>query len=211
MQSPCLRALAFPLCLCLAACASDPDDPAPAELGTDSSSTGAVEPGPDASSTGAVMASTGDEHVDGSDSSTGDAPQLVPVDIDRAWIERIEGPWEGPVETPYITIPQFPLDFAWQADGRLHANVSDGMETSFDFDFAHDGEHWIFTERGALPGGMVQSYALYPVAIDGDRVRWVYLDEPELLVVELEVDAEEFRMEVTVRGVTHASMAHTRG
>lgn len=210
MHSMPLRALTLPLCLALVACAPEPDDPTPADSNADSSSTGSA-----GASTGAAPADetaneTTDEPADETaDPSTGDDEPLVPIDLDRAWIERMEGQWNGPVETPYIDIPEFPLDFAWQPDGSLHSFLTDGEETSFAFTFADDGEHWIFTERGELPGGMIQSYTLHPVAIDGDLVRWVYLEDPELLVVDLEVTAEQFRMEVTVRGVQHASFAHT--
>ncbi|MEM9454125.1 MAG: hypothetical protein AAGF11_08090 [Myxococcota bacterium] len=217
MYSMSLRAVALPLLLSLVACGSESDDPNPADSNANSSSTGsAVSTGtaPADETTDEPADETTDEPADetangSADSSTGDDEPLVPIDLDRAWIERMEGQWNGPVQTPYINIPEFPLDFAWQPDGSLYSFITDGEETSFAFTFADDGERWTFTERGELPGGMIQSYTLHPVAIDGDLVRWVYLDEPERLVVDLEVTEEQFRMNVTVRGVQHASFAHT--
>lgn len=188
--------------LATSACAHDSDGTEP--LAPPSGSTGAVADS-DGASEGTDPDSTGS--ASGSSGEVGPTP----VALERAWVESIEGPWLGPVsDTPAGDIPQFFLDFTWQDDGSLHALADDGEGSSFEFRFVEAGDSWTFDETGSLPGGLVQSHTMVPVQVEGNRVRWVSVDAPGVLEVELEVDEQRFQMDVSVLGMSHAAFDLTR-
>lgn len=140
-----------------------------------------------------------------SETSGGDSPVAV-VELDHAWLDALAGAWVGPVDpTPFGKIPGFPLHFAWQPDGSLHARTDNPGGGYFDFRFYQEDDTWVFREEGQLPGGLTQSYVLHPVQREGDRVRFVTLDAPEFLAVELDVTASHLTMAVTLVGIEHAT------
>lgn len=182
-------ALLMPLVLTLAvpACAHD-DDPALDDMDAGTTETGA------------------DEGTPMPDLPAEEAPEAIT--LDRTVIEAIEGSWSGGVDpSPAGPIPFFPLAFAWDQDGSLHAHTDfPGTDGYFDFRFVEvETDRWQLVEEGKLPGGPTQTYALDPVSHEGDTTRWVYLEDPEYLAVELTVTAEALVLDSWVRGEHHAT------
>ncbi|MBV1861115.1 MAG: hypothetical protein KUG77_22045 [Nannocystaceae bacterium] len=150
-----------------------------------------------------------DAGADTSSSSGGAATQ--PIELDRGWVEGLEGAWLGPVSgTPLGDLPQFYWEFAWTKDDVLLGVADSGMGFRFEFEFAqHDGQ-WTLLETGTLPGDMTQSYELHPVARDGDLVRFEVLDQPGYLRVDILPGEGSFEMAVFVHGEAHGTfdLAH---
>ncbi|MEM7154133.1 MAG: hypothetical protein AAF799_14885 [Myxococcota bacterium] len=203
MHSTLLRAAVISGLLLPLGCA---DDPAP-ENSVDASgdtaaqppaSSGDVEPGSTSDADPSADATAGAD-------STGGNNDNEPIELSTEWLDQVAGAWLGPVEdTPIGLIPQFFLEFAWEADGSLHAFVDDGKGSSFDFRFLQEDGQWVFFEEGTLPGGLVQAHTLHPVWQEGSRVRFVTLPMPGYLVVEIDVDDQNFEMDVSVLGNDHA-------
>ena len=195
--------------LLVAGCADSPSTPAAGTTTDAPGSSGApAESSSSSTSAGGESVSSGDA-VEGS-SSTG-TEALEPIDLDRAWVERVAGPWLGPVTgTPMGDLPQFFLDFAWNDDDALVAVADNGKGFRLEFTFSERGGQWIFTELGELPGGLVQTYDLHPVEREGDRVRFEVLEQPGYLAVEIEPSDTAFEMVVQVRGNGHGTFSMAR-
>lgn len=188
-------------------CADSPSTPARGATTDTPGSTGARSEV--STSTSAEDGSSGQVVADGSSSARSDAPE--PIDLDRAWVERVAGPWLGPVRgTPLGDLPQFFLDFAWNDDDALVAVADNGKGFRLEFTFSERDGQWVFTELGELPGGLVQTYDLHPVERDGDRVRFEVLEQPGYLSVEIEPTDRAFEMAVKVRGNGHGTFSLTR-
>lgn len=197
--------------LLLVACADSPSTPAAGSTTDAPGSTAAPEESGTSTSPedGSSSGTTRGEVADGS-SSTGTEP-LEPIALDRAWVDRIAGPWLGPVTgTPMGDIPQFFLDFAWNDGEELVAVADNGRGFRLEFTFSERDGQWIFTELGELPGGLVQTYDLHPVEREGDRVRFEVLEQPGYLSVEIEATDGEFEMAVQVRGNGHGTFSMAR-
>lgn len=140
-----------------------------------------------------------------------DTPEAIT--LERSTLEAIEGSWSGPVDpSPTGPIPFFPLNFAWEQDGSLHARTDfPGSDGYFDFRFVEvEDDRWQLIEEGKLPGGLVQTYTLDPVSQEGDITRWVYLEDPEYLAVDLTVTADTLVLDSWVRGEVHATFDLSR-
>ncbi len=143
---------------------------------------------------------------EGSTSTGEDSPEPIPVD--RAQIDRYAGAWSGPVTmTPWGTIEEFPVDFAWDGDAALASETpipeTDGY---FRFTFVQgEGDMWSLVEEGKLPGGPTQTYTLDPVEIDGDTSLWVYLEDPDFLSIEITVSDTELVFDTRLKGQSHAT------
>ena len=167
---------------------------------TDSSST--------ASSTDASTSEEGSTSTTGEEGSTSTTGGLEALPVDRSLIDRYAGAWSGPVTmTPWGEIPYFPVDLVWEGEDLLASETlipdTDGY---FRFRFVHEGsDMWSLVEEGKIPGGPTQSYTLHPVEIDGDTSRWVYLDEPDFLALQLTVSDAELVMETYLHGAPHAT------
>ncbi len=193
------------------ACADSPSTPAAGSTSDTPGSTGAAaESSSTTSPEGASSSSTTSGGAAEGSSSTG-ADALEPIELDRVWVERIEGPWLGPVTgTPMGDIPQFFLDFAWNDGDALVAVADNGRGFRLEFSFAERDGQWIFTELGELPGGFLQTYDLHPVERTGDRVRFEVLEQPGYLSVEIEATDDAFEMAVQVRGNGHGTFSMAR-
>lgn len=185
----------------LPACADNSGGESGQHADSTDSQDGAEETETDESSGGEDASTDGE-----TDGETG-GEQLEPIEIPRAWVERLEGSWSGPVDpTPIGAIQFFPLDFSWDVDGSLHAFTEfPGGDGSFDFRFRAEEGTWVFFEEGQLPGGMVQAYPLHPIDLEGDAVTWVFLEDPALLEVVTTVSDASFLMDVRVRESHHAT------
>lgn len=154
--------------------------------------------------------STQTETGDETSTETG-GEELVAIVLDAAWVESLAGGWSGPVDpTPAGPVPLFPLSFAWEADGSLHAHTDSPGGGYFDFRLYEADGTWVFDEEGVLPGGLTQSYVLHPIARDGDWVRFVTLDAPSFLIVDIGVTADALTMLVQVMGIEHAAFSLER-
>lgn len=197
--------------LLFVACADSPSTPAAGSTTDTPGSTGATaESGSTTSPEDASSSSSSSGGVAEGSSSTG-TETLEPIELDRAWVERIAGPWLGPVAgTPMGDIPQFFLDFAWSDGDALVAVADNGKGFRLEFTFSERDGQWVFTELGELPGGLVQTYDLHPVEREGDRVRFEVLEQPGYLSVEVEATADAFEMAVQVRGNGHGTFSMAR-
>jgi hypothetical protein len=190
-------ALLAPALLSLALACAVPGDP-PTDSNAEGTGAG------DESSTQAE--DTGDE----TSSETG-GEALEVIVLDTAWVESLAGGWSGPVDpTPTGPVPFFPLSFAWEDDGSLHAHTDNPGGGYFDFRLYQADGTWVFDEEGVLPGGLTQSYVLHPIARDGDWVRFVTLDAPSFLIVDIGVTGSELTMLVQVMGIEHAAFSLER-
>ncbi|MCR9164503.1 MAG: hypothetical protein ACE37F_07390 [Nannocystaceae bacterium] len=207
--------LAVSLLLC--GCAESTSTPSSGSTSDTPGSTGLPD-SPDPSDSMATSSSTEPATAEGSStteagdggSSTGPAaPQ--PIELDRAWVEGVEGPWLGPVTgTPIGDLPEFFLDFGWTEEDALVAVADNGKGFRLEFTFSQRDGQWIFTELGELPGGFVQTQDLHPVQRDGDRVRFEVIDQPGYLSVEIEPTQTSFEMAVVVRGSDHGRFSLAR-
>lgn len=132
-----------------------------------------------------------------------DTASVAPPPTDAevaAWVSVLEGGWSGrAVDTPLGDMP-FGIAFA-PSGGGMHGEVSSyGFGFRFSFEPTPDG--WVFTERGTLPGGIVQEHDLVPVALEGAGLRWESL-EPGVLTVLGTADGERLVLDVAVRGAPH--------
>ena len=157
--------------------------------------------------------STGDDGGDGTTGGTDSSAetetgeeQLTPIILDQAWVDALAGSWSGPVDpTPVGPVAFFPLDFAWDDDGSLHAHTDNPDGGYFDFRLLEQDGTWIFREEGQLPGGFTQSYDLHPIERDGNQVRFVTLEAPTFLVVDIEVSNVQLSILVAIAGNEHAA------
>ena len=136
---------------------------------------------------------------------------MQPLELDRAWVEGLEGAWLGPVRgTPLGDLPQFFWEFEWTQADALVGVADSGMGFRFEFEFAQQDGQWTLIETGTLPGNNKQSYELHPVAREGDLVRFEVLDQPGYLQVDLLPGEGSFEMAVFVRGEAHGTfdLAH---
>lgn len=189
------------------ACATDPASTA--EGSTSGGSTGSpLTSSGESSSSAPGSASSGestDAQEDASSSSTGAEP-LQPVELDRAWVEGLEGAWLGPVlGTPLGDLPQFYWEFAWTEADALVGMADSGMGFRVEFEFAQTDGQWTLTETGTAPGNQTQTYVLHPVAREGDVVRFEVLDQPGVLQVDILPGQGTFEMAVFVRGAAHGT------
>lgn len=148
------------------------------------------------------------------DSSSAEGPrdELSPLALDEAWLGRLEGLWVGPVDpTPFGPIPEFPLDFAWEGDGSLHARTDNPAGGHFDFRFHQQDGVWVLTEEGELPHGVVQRWTLHPVAQEGDLVRFTVTEMPGYLEMDVVVNDAQLVMDVRVGGTQHVLFTLARG
>jgi len=168
--------------------------PTTSSSSTDASTSSAVETG-----------STSSTSEAGSSSTTDGGLEAIPVD--RSLIDRYAGAWSGPVTmTPWGELPFFPIDFVWEGEDLLASETlipdSDGY---FRFRFVDGGgDMWSLVEEGKIPGGPTQSYTLHPVELDGDTSRWVYLDDPDFLALQITVTDTELVMDTYLHGASHA-------
>ncbi len=199
-----LRSLVSASVLLCAGCATDPAPPAHGSTSGDPSDP--AMSGPEVSSSGAPGSTSGEASTEDAaevSSSSGD-PALQPIELDREWVEGLEGAWLGPVSgTPLGNLPQFFWEFAWTQDDALVGVADGGMGFRFEFEFAEQDGQWTLIETGTLPGNMTQSYVLHPVARDGDLVRFEVLDQPGYLQVDILPGEGSFEMAVFVRGEAH--------
>lgn len=155
----------------------------------------------------------GEETQGTDDASTGDdAGQTQPIDLPEGWLDAVEGRWLGSVtETPIGGIPQFFIDYERMDDGSLHALIDNGEGFAFEFHFRQDDDdRWELFEEGQLPGGFIQSYVLHPVEAEDGRVRFVTLEAPEFLQVDIDVSATTYDMQVRLMEEPHAQFELTR-
>jgi len=184
-------------------------NPAPKEDGaTSGETTGPVASSSESSGSGTPgstsrEASTGD----GADaSSSSGAEALQPIELDRSWVEGLQGAWLGPVTgTPLGDLPQFYWEFAWTDADSLLGVADNGMGFRIEFEFAELDGQWMLVETGTLPGGMSQSYSLHPVSREGDLVRFEVLDQPGYLQLDILPAEGSFEMAVFVRGQAHGT------
>ncbi len=159
-----------------------------------------------------VTGETDTGETDTGETDTGETDGgIEPIAVEMAWFDLLAGPWSGPVDpTPVGPIPTFPMDYQWQMDGSLHSNSDDGQGSVFEFTFTPEGETWTLLETGQLPGDFFQSYTLHPVEREGNRITWVYLDSPEFLSLDIDVDESSMEMSVAVMGQPHAVFSMMR-
>ncbi len=128
------------------------------------------------------------------------------IQVEAAWVMGAAGAWLGEVrETPVGTLEVFPLDFAYEDDGSLHAHSAFPDDSGyFDFRFREQDETWVLDEEGKFPGGLLQSYTLHPVEQEGERVRYEYLDMPGYIVVDVVIGTDSLLITAQVKGELHA-------
>ena len=133
-------------------------------------------------------------------------PDQLPVLAEH--VAAIPGQWSGSASpTP---IGDVPFAIAFDADGGKVAG--DTKQAGFAFEFAFDPDDKVgfrFTETGKF-GGFTQSHVLIPDEIAADRVRWIDVEDPDVLAVTTEVSDERFVMDAWVRGKRHATIDMTR-
>jgi hypothetical protein len=125
-----------------------------------------------------------------------------------AHVAALEGVWIGEANpTPLGAIP---FGIALERKGDAIVGVSKQMGTSLSFAFEPDATHGFrFTESGTF-AGFTQSYVLAPVEASADSVRWVALEDPEVLEVVTTVSATSLTLEAWVRGEPHATLTLDR-
>lgn len=118
-----------------------------------------------------------------------------------AAVADLVGVWAGQAsQTPLGPFPMA-LVFDRTADGAVHARLEadDGMY--LDFKFHREGDTWLLTEEGFLPGVGKQLHVLVPA---GDGAQWVDREDAAALAVDIQVDHEVLRMATRLRGQDHA-------
>ena len=133
-------------------------------------------------------------------------PDQLPVLAEH--VAAIPGDWSGAASPTPIGDVGFAI--AFEADGDRV--VGDTKQAGFAFSFAFepdDNYGFRFTETGKF-GGFTQSHVLIPDEIAADRVRWIDVEDPDVLVVTTEVSGDRFVMDAVVRGNRHATIDMNR-
>ena len=134
------------------------------------------------------------------DSPTASSPTFEELDDH---VTAVEGSWVGQADpTPLGPMP-FAMDFAWDGS-ELHGRADASGGFYLDFRFIPDGDGWVLREEGGLPGGLVQSRVLEPVAVDGDKVAWEDPFDPDYLYVETSLQGDRLVLDATVKQTRHA-------
>lgn len=128
-------------------------------------------------------------------------------EIDRL-ISALEGGWAGADnDTPFGKMP-FSALFEWQLDGSLHSRSPLNSQTWIDLRFSRDDQgRWMLREEAAMEGLGTQRYELVPsghTTADGLH-RWVWKSDPDFLAIDLGVEQETMRLDVTLRGEPHVA------
>ncbi len=138
--------------------------------------------------------------------------ETVPVDDSTATdpsvlsdhVAAIAGDWSG-VASP-TPVGEIPFAIVFDSDGKKVAGSTTQLGFSFAFAFEPDEKHGFrFTETGEFQS-FTQSHVLFADEIRADRVRWVDMDEPDVLAVTTEVDEDRLVMDAWVRGKRHATL-----
>ena len=133
-------------------------------------------------------------------------PDQLPALADH--VAAIPGQWSGSASpTP---IGDVPFAIAFEANGDEVAGDTSQAGFAFSFAFEPDDKYGFrFTETGKF-GGFTQSHVLVPDEIAADRVRWIDVEDPEVLAVTTEVNGERLVMDAFVRGKRHATIDMNR-
>ena len=153
----------------------------------------------------ACHATTATHDSAGSEAQT---THTVDVALVRAHVAALEGMWMGEANpTPLGAFP-FAIAFERKGDAVLGVTKLTGMSLSFAFE--PDATHGVrFTESGTF-AGFTQSYVLAPVEASAAAVRWLAIDDPEVLEVVTSVSATSLTIEAWVRGEPHATLTLDR-
>jgi hypothetical protein len=120
-----------------------------------------------------------------------------------AAVADLVGVWAG--QASHTPLGPFPMALVFDraADGAIHARLDgqDGMYLAFRFH--RQGDDWLLTEEGFLPGVGKQLHVLVPVA-DGAGARWVDREDAAALALDIQVDRKTLRMATRLRGEDHA-------
>jgi len=138
----------------------------------------------------------------------GDSTPVDELPVLAEHVAAIEGQWSGAASpTP---IGDVPFAIAFEADGGRVAGDTKQAGFAFAFSFEPDDKYGFrFTEMGKF-GGFTQSHVLIPDEIATDRVRWIDVEDPDVLAVTTEVDGERLVMDAWVRGKRHATIDMNR-
>ncbi len=123
---------------------------------------------------------------------------------DDAWIESLQGAWQGQNnQTPFGRIP-FVLLFERQEDGSMQAFSPLNRETFIKLRFhkLEDG-NWMLEESAGPEGLGEQTHDLVPVEGPGEIRRWEYAPDPRFLSVDVAVREEVLFVKVLLRGEEH--------
>ena len=154
---------------------------------------------------------TNDAHdSNGVDDVASTPPALDAADraLVGAHVAALEGVWSG--EANPTPLGAFPFGIAFERKGDAVVGALKQMGMSLSFAFEPDAAHGFrFTESGTF-GAFTQSYALAPVEVGAGSVRWLAIDDPEVLEVVTTVGATSLTLEAWVRGEPHATLTLDR-
>lgn len=129
-------------------------------------------------------------------------PPAPPAAHARA-VADLVGVWAGQAtRTPLGAFPMA-LAFDRTADGSVHTRLDGADGMYLDFRFHRDGQTWLLTEEGFLPGLGVQKHVLVPVQ-GGPGARWVDREDAAALAVDIDVDGRTLLFSTRLRGKDHA-------
>ncbi len=132
--------------------------------------------------------------------STGKPP---PPALHARAVADLVGVWAG--QATRTPLGPFPMALAFDrtADGAVHTRLDGADGMYLDFRFHRDGESWLLTEEGYLPGLGAQKHVLIPVP-GGAGARWVDRENAGVLAVDIDVDRRTLRFATRLRGKDHA-------
>ncbi len=118
-------------------------------------------------------------------------------------VADLVGVWAGQAtRTPFGAFPMA-LAFDRTADGAVHTRLVGAKGMYLDFRFHRDGQTWLLTEEGFLPGIGGQKHVLVPVP-GGPGTRWVDRQDAAALAVDIDVDGRTLLFATRLRGEDHA-------
>ena len=135
---------------------------------------------------------------------TDDSTPVEELPLLTEHVAAIPGEWAGAASPTPIGDVSFAIAFF--ADGDKVAGDTSQAGFAFAFSFEPDGKYGFrFTETGKF-GAFTQSHVLIPDEVAADRVRWIDVEDPDVLALTTEVSGERLVMDAWVRGKRHATI-----
>jgi hypothetical protein len=134
----------------------------------------------------------------------GESETAVAPAMDR-WVELLEGGWQGEGNRTPIGVMPFAMLFDRQPDGSLRSFSAFHRDTWVEMRvWRTQAGAWRLEEAASLEGLGQQRRTLEPAGVTGVVRRWVAVDDPDELAIDMAIEGHVLYIDVWLRGLSHA-------